>query len=779
MRDRHTRKKARISYESKKTTNTARTSRIATKTTKKKSRMIEMYSVLILISTLFMGIGYAEISSTKMDISGVADATTQDGVFITDIINQASDSNTNEADSSIDYFLASTVKSSVVLGNDSNSYISYKVSMYNNTELEQVFIETLTDKTNTDYYSNSNIEFTLEGIEKYKTVIAPGSSLDFTITFKYVGGADVTKNTLESILNFRFQPLPKLELDNDTQVYELNDIYPDYTPQEYTFKVSNYDANGIINSVPLTYTLVQTIDSDSPIITKIYDQSGNPVEGDITIAGDGTTKVDQTYTLKVIWDNSKVTDYNDPKYAGKSYTCNVDLVAVTNNEKYLDYKIEKGFDINIKTATFDFVPAVEDAEIVIKDGTANLVMTLKNYSSSTQYNKYNTTYEITLENNSKLSITLDDTNSGTLKGNATNTNTINVKFTGDMDALDLTETATLRIKAKSPYITEETLPVTLNFHKVTVTLDPGYGSVTTTSFVTYKNRTYDGLVDPYWKSHVFDGWYTSKTGGTKIESTTEVTTDSSTQTLYAHWTSLLLADNVNVGDYVDYPVTYTNVATRSDGTQIPESTYTRWRVICIEGEENHRYVKLITEGVPMAYKHPHDTSDTTVGSTSVKNLTTGFFNTAITTTQTNNKFYLCGFKNASGGSITTITQLKNLFINDYTQTSSDGTPKVQSVTKDDMDNALGQKSENVSDVRGLMNNLFAIPATSASQGDGYGYAGYYLATVEQNYYIWNSYYSGYIVYTYGINGVRPVVTLKETLEHDGKVDGAWQMKIVD
>ena len=770
MRGQNARRKTRISGEMQKSYN------VRKKKSKKRVKKFEVYFALLLISTLFMSIGYAQISDTELNVSGITEAEVQDGVFISDIINLNSDTSTNESESSIKYFLASAVKSEIVLGKDTNSYISYKVSMYNNTDVDQVFIETLTDKNNKDYYDNTNIEFDLSEIEEYKTVLAPKSSIDFTITFKYAAGADVNENVLNSILNFRFQPLPRLLLDNDGQTYELKDIYPDYTPQEYTFKVSNYDGEKV-NAVPMTYKLITNI--SSPLTAKIYNENGDLIDTDITIEGDGITKIDHTYTLKIIWDGAASNDYNDPKYEGESNSCTLDLVAVPTSDKYLNYSIEKGFDVDIKMGTFDFIPSLENTELVIKDGKTNLNVTLKNYLTSSEYNKYDVEYEFVFEGNSKFTMTVNDSNNGVLKGNVANTNTVSLNLTANMNELDIAENATLKIKTKKPYISEEEYELTIKLHKVTVTLNPGYGTVSTSSFVTYGNRTYDGLVDPYWKSHVFDGWYTSKTGGTKIEKTTEVTTDASNQTLYAHWTSLLLADNVQIGDYVNYPITYSNVASRSDGTQIADASYDGWRVVGIGGEENNRYVKLITEGVPMAYKHPTTTSDTSAGATSVKNLTTGFFNTKLNTKQTDNQFYLCGFKTETGGNISSMTALKTLFTNDYTQVNSSGVPAVQSVTKSDMDTALGFTTENVSDVRGLLNNLFSIPATSASQSGTYKYAGFYLATAEQKYYLWNSYYSGYIVYTSNINGVRPVVTLKTTLEHDGKVNGVWQMKIVD
>ncbi len=50
------------------------------------------------------------------------------------------------------------------------------------------------------------------------------------------------------------------------------------------------------------------------------------------------------------------------------------------------------------------------------------------------------------------------------------------------------------------------------------------------------NGTYQSHPTPVRKGYIFDGWYTAASGGTKVESTTKVTSTGS-HTLYAHWTA--------------------------------------------------------------------------------------------------------------------------------------------------------------------------------------------------------------------------------------------------
>lgn len=741
------------------------------KHTRKKFKIIEMYSVLIFVVTLFMSIGYAQISDVLLNINGTIEATAQEGVFIV----ETKKSGENNSNSKVNNYIATTLDSTIELDRDnSSSSISYEITLYNNSEKECLFIDTLTDKSDTTLYDNDNIEFAIDGIEKYKTTIAPTQSLKFTITFKYRDDADLSKNILNCKLNFRFKELPKLILKNEGRTYELNDIYPDYTPQEYQFQVANYYSDAEINAVPMIYSFKTTM-NDGPLTAKIYNSEGEEVDENIAISGNGQTQESSIYTLKIIWDNSKLPkNYNDTDFANKDFKCNVELIAIPSDENYMEYKISKKFDINIRTATFNFNISPTTASLTILNDVATLDMTINNYSSDTDYNKFDVNYEISLIGNSKFSYNIDNTSSTnniikrTLSGKSKINDSFTVKFTADMANLDITEELTLKIVSKLPYAKTIEMPITINLHKVEVTLNANGGTVSTSSFTVYQDKKYPELPTPTYTGHTFNGWFTEKTGGTQITNSTTVTTTSPTQVLYAQWTSRLLADFVSVGDYVNYPVSYSNVSTDGGSGYVAKSSYNGWRVIAVDGKGDNKYVRLVTAGIPMTYVHPATTSS---GPTSVTALTTNFFSTAINSTATNYKFRRCGFVNSSGSTITTISALKTLFTNNYTQTAS-GIPIVKAMTKDDLDSAWGSTTENATYL--TSNDLLAIPTNTSG-----GYAAYHLATYttyNSNHYLWNVRYAGAIVFTNSEHGIRPVVTLKTTIETTGKnSSGVWQM----
>jgi len=75
---------------------------------------------------------------------------------------------------------------------------------------------------------------------------------------------------------------------------------------------------------------------------------------------------------------------------------------------------------------------------------------------------------------------------------------------------------------------------TANTYKVT--FDANGGTTTTTEKNVTYDSTYGTLPSPTRTGYTFAGWYTAKTGGSKVESTTKVAITSA-QTLYARWTA--------------------------------------------------------------------------------------------------------------------------------------------------------------------------------------------------------------------------------------------------
>ncbi len=309
----------------------------------KKIKVFEAYPILICIVTLFICIGYAEISGVELNISGTLEPSTQQGVFISEM------NNTDETcvDSKINFTLGTMFEGKIVLDNDVNDFETYEVILYNNSNIPHVFIGALTNIENNTLYDNNEIEYKINGLEEYQTIIQPNQTLNFTIDFNYTENATLINNILNCKLNFRFKELPKLILTNEGQTYELKDIYPNFYPMQYTFSVKNFD-EVLLNTVPLTYSFDVTI--DKPLNAKIYDLTNNEVTGPINIGN--LMQEEHQYILKIWWDDSNPEEnikYNSSKYEEMQFDCNVKLVAQTNDEKYLDFTINKEFNVDISS----------------------------------------------------------------------------------------------------------------------------------------------------------------------------------------------------------------------------------------------------------------------------------------------------------------------------------------------------------------------------------------------------------------------------------------------
>ena len=161
---------------------------------------------------------------------------------------------------------------------------------------------------------------------------------------------------------------------------------------------------------------------------------------------------------------------------------------------------------------------------------------------------------------------------------------------------------TEKIGGEDKKVTETTTvgtnpPTTLYAHwkgkTYTVTLDANGGKVGMTSRMATYGSKYPALPAPTRTGYTFDGWYTQKTDGTKVDDNTTVTT-AANHTLYAHWhltpaqapKNVTLTMNPTTGDYGERIFHKVHVESNTDHT-----TKTTW----YECDENGENGILITD----------------------------------------------------------------------------------------------------------------------------------------------------------------------------------------
>lgn len=162
-----------------------------------------MLLVFMTISVIFMAVGYSAINAITFEVTGMALATPQEGIFITDAVYNTS-TNADLTTSHISSFYGSSLSSYVNLTNDPASSITYTISMYNSDATSKYFdAVTYMPMDDNSTYTNPNITYSLNGLEKYDEV--PGKTpITFTITFYYLDNTNITETDLSSYLNFRF-----------------------------------------------------------------------------------------------------------------------------------------------------------------------------------------------------------------------------------------------------------------------------------------------------------------------------------------------------------------------------------------------------------------------------------------------------------------------------------------------------------------------------------------------------------------------------------------------
>lgn len=158
-----------------------------------------LFAVILFIVSLFMSVGYAAINSVSLNVTGTATATKQNGVFITDVV-YTSNVSANVAESKINDFYGTLLNSTVSLSTtNSNSSITYTVTVYNSYDVDYEFKGVVYDSA---FYDNEDITYSLSGIN-VGDVIGSHQSKTFTITFSYENGVGQS-NILNSYLNFDF-----------------------------------------------------------------------------------------------------------------------------------------------------------------------------------------------------------------------------------------------------------------------------------------------------------------------------------------------------------------------------------------------------------------------------------------------------------------------------------------------------------------------------------------------------------------------------------------------
>ena len=167
----------------------------------KRRKDVSNFIIFLLFAVnIFMGIGYATVDSTALNITGLAESAPISPTYISSV--QYSSNNGADLNNCVILdFNRTILHSNITLGSSSSSTITYTITVQNSMDYDQIF--TGTTYSTPDFYSNTNITFDLGNLN-VGDIIQAHSSKTFTITFKYAG-SNTSNPVLDSYIQFEFE----------------------------------------------------------------------------------------------------------------------------------------------------------------------------------------------------------------------------------------------------------------------------------------------------------------------------------------------------------------------------------------------------------------------------------------------------------------------------------------------------------------------------------------------------------------------------------------------
>lgn len=299
------------------------------KTYKTKNRKLILNFWLIgciILSTLFLSVGYADITSTNLDINLNLSTTAYKDIFISDV-QYTSSNGADIANSKIINYTGTMLHSNIYLStSDKSSSITYTVTITNNSDTIKQFIG-VNYSDSEEFYSNKDIIYRINGMVENE-VFEIGETKTCEITYYYDNITTIVDNNLYSYLSFNF---------GEYEESDPNDIIIPSGGDSYTF-------NGVSPGNPINFQNITNIDFN------IKNNSGNTITGfkvDVTYTTSTGAKHSANITLN--GEDNSVLGTKTVQFAGKQTnaiaTATFSNISIGNGEK-VHVKFAKGTGTN-------------------------------------------------------------------------------------------------------------------------------------------------------------------------------------------------------------------------------------------------------------------------------------------------------------------------------------------------------------------------------------------------------------------------------------------------
>ena len=519
-------------------------------TNQKKDQIIKkgpLFLTLIIFINLILGIGYAEFANIDLKIEGEASANSAKEVMITDI-KYATSTNTDHTLSVINEPYLTIMNSKIILGNDLSSEITFKIKIKNNTDFPATYVEAIYD---TEIgYDNTDIQFFLNGINT-GNILNPKEEKEFTITFKYKESlSEITNNTLNSYINFKFNIQNKVAKINDTYFDTLQSAINSITEDNIETKIEllqntselleiNQNKKIIIDLQNHTISNHQSnpiIKNNGTLIIQNGSMTTNAPQGAINNEETGNLKLEN---LNITATGTKQALYNNGGIA--EITGNSTLTSTSNQRPTLQ-NINNGTLI-IKEGTiisYNFSAVINEANMIIgiKDDDPNrnspsIQGKVYGINSTKNYNFYN----------------------GSIKGQESPTN--NQSYINDKEER-------YNIAQTEEIIEERIYKVIFLAETYTVTFDANGGLVNETTRNVAKQERLCTPPIATKSGYILIGWFTDSITGTQINEDTIINDNI---IYYAHWVKEAVAE-INGVEYNTIQEAINNVSKDNTPTTI-------------------------------------------------------------------------------------------------------------------------------------------------------------------------------------------------------------------
>ena len=489
-----------------------------------------IFMIAIAISTLFLGVGYAQISDIELDVIGNATALAGKNVVITSIVYDSSE-NTDPDASTVDEPNLNLMSSHVVLGNSIPSSITYKVRIKNNTDMVAIFNKAA-------FFSasgrdNNDIEFVVNGLN-HGDSISPGQRIECTITFKYVDSlATINNNVLNSSIVFKFNIEDKVARIGNKYYDTLQDAITDAQSNVPTVIDLLKDTEETITvpsdkNIELLLRNNTIINSENTFAIKnegILIMRGGVVESNSTVNG-AITNSGGTITLDSIIvevNGGRQAFYNESGTAiisGKSYlSSNSTQRGAAQNTANGTLTIESGTIIstghNAVVNAGSLTIGKQDG--VVTNASPKMIGRYYGISSEKVYNFYD----------------------GIAKGRTAGLNNTG-RASGLEQGYEIVGSEET-IGGNNYLVNFPAIPAVVTFDPVNY--DATVDEPTRKVAPGYKVGTFPEAVRP---NYVCSGWFTAPTGGEEVTPDTIINSD---VTFYAHWTRSTGAASMGGAEY--------------------------------------------------------------------------------------------------------------------------------------------------------------------------------------------------------------------------------------